>query len=139
MKKIGLILMSFLLAFMVGCGKEIKTIADFKRFESMTKETEKIEVCFDNNTGVPFYFNIFDQAEIDEIMEIIFSTELKNAGNEPSAGDNTSLTIFQRDKKYTVHFRVNKEGRNYYFFTNDDLQDKIRELAREAGAYDTEN
>ncbi len=138
MKKIGLLLMSILLALtFVGC-KEIKTLADFERFEGMTKQTEKIEVCFDNNTGVPFYFTISDQEEIDEIMEIIFSSELKNAGSTPSAGDNTSLTIFQGESKYVVNFRVNKEGRNYYFFQTGDLQNKIREFARAAGAYDME-
>ncbi len=138
MKKIGLILMSIFLALSFACCKEIKTLADFERFEDMTKQTEKIEVCFDNNTGVPFYFTISEQGEIDEIMELIFSSELKNAGREPSAGDNTSLTIFQGESKYVVDFRVNKEGRNYYFFQTADLQNKIRELARAAGAYDTE-
>ncbi len=136
-KLLSLVMIAFLLISMTACGKQITKITDFERFESMTKETDKIEVNFDNNTGAPFYFTISEQAEIDAIMDIIFSSTVENAGKEAMAGDNTSLTIFQGENKYVIHFRTNKEDKNFYNFTSRALQDKIIELAREARAYDT--
>ncbi len=138
MKKLIILCLAFILVFsMAGCDQKIEKITDFERFESMTKETDKIEVNFDNNTGAPFYFTISDQAEIDAIMDIIFPSTVENAGKEAMAGDNTSLTIFQGENKYVIHFRTNKENKNFYNFTSRTLQDKIIELAREARAYDT--
>lgn len=43
----------------------------------MTKETDRIDVTFDNNTGVPFYFSITNEEEIKQIMHIIFTGVLK--------------------------------------------------------------
>ncbi len=137
MKKfLALLAVVVLLFSFVGCGKQITKITDFERFESMTKETDRIEVEFDNHTGKPFYFTITDQNDIDAVMEIIFSSEVEKIKNEPMAGDNTSFTLFQGEKEYRMHFRVNKEGKNYYNFATDDLQNKIRELATDVGAYE---
>ena len=53
--------------------KEINTITDFSKYSNITRETDKIEVEFDNYTGKTFYFTITDEEEIDKIMDIIFS------------------------------------------------------------------
>lgn len=38
-----------------GCSKEIIRITDLPEYSTMTKETDRIDVTFDNNTGVPLY------------------------------------------------------------------------------------
>ena len=48
---------------------EIENITDFSKFSTMEQITDRIEVTFDNNSGVPFYFAIENEADIDEIME----------------------------------------------------------------------
>ncbi len=149
MKKLfALVLATITLLFcFVGCdilkkptgdetGKEITTITDFSKFADMTRETDKIEVEFDNYSGYPFYFTIEDQDDIDEIMSIIFSASFTKMSTEPNAGDHTSITIIQGEKEYKMHAFMNKEGQYYYSFSTTELQLKINELAREAGAFD---
>ncbi len=131
----SLALASVLTLSLTGCAKEITTISDFSAFSDMTRETDKIEVSFDNHSGSPFNFTIEDDAQIDEIMEIIFTSTFKNLGSELFAGDNTTLRIIQGEREYNLHFAINKEGKNYYAFETDELQTGITELAREAGAY----
>ena len=116
--------------------KEITTISDFSKFADMTRETDKIEVEFDNYSGYPFYFTIEDQEDIEEIMNIIFSASFTKMGTEPNGGDHTSITIIQGEKEYKMHAFMNKEGQYYYSFSTTELQLKINELAREAGAFD---
>ena len=115
--------------------KEINTITDFSKYANMTRETDKIEVTFDNYTGKPFCFTIEDKQDIDEIMNIVFSASFVNRGNELFAGDNTSITIIQGDAKYTLGVNGSREGKNFYAFSTQELHGKIRELARKAGAY----
>ena len=71
--------------------KEITTISDFSKFADMTRETDKIEVEFDNYSGYPFYFTIEDQEDIEDIMNIIFSASFTKMGTEPNGGDHTSI------------------------------------------------
>ncbi len=128
MKKLIIFCLVLVLIFsMAGCGQKIENITDFERFDSITKEADRIDVTYDNNSGVPYYFSIVDQAEVDAVMEIIFSSAVEDAGNEPMAGDNTSLKIHQGNNQYSLHFRVNKEGKKYYNFVTDELQKKTRE------------
>ncbi len=115
--------------------KEVNTITDFSKFADMTRETDKIDVEFDNYSGYPFYFTIEDQEDIEEIMDIIFSASFTKMGTEPNAGDHTSITIIQGEKEYKMHAFMNKEGQYYYSFSTTELQLKINELAREAGAF----
>lgn len=124
-----------------GCvaDKKIQSITDFSKFSNMTRQTDKILVEFDNYTGDPFYFTIEDQEEIDEIMEIIFSSSFKKMEKEANGGDHTSITIVQGEEEYHMHTFMNKEGTCYYSFSTTDLQLKINELAREAGAFDNVN
>ncbi len=121
----------------VSCAKEVNTITDFSKFSNMTQDgTDKIEVTFDNYSGYPFYFNIEDQENIDEIMDIIFSSSFTKMGKEVNAGDHTSIKIIQGEKEYNLHAFMNKEGQYYYSFSTTELQTKLQELAREAGAFD---
>ena len=134
---IGL-LVCFMLCTLFGCAKKIENINDFSKFSDMTQTTQRIEVEFDNASGVPFYFTIEDQTDIDEIMNIIFSSTFENRGQDGRfAGSNTSISIVQGEKTYNLHPVINKEGKNYYAFATNELQNKINELAREAGAYET--
>ena len=139
-KTISLILAFILLMCMAGCAKEINTVTDFSKFADMTKDgTNKIEVTFDNHSGEPFYFDIEVQEDIEDIMDIIFASSFESKQKEVNPGDNTSITIIQGEKEYHLHARVNKEGQYYYSFSTADLQTKLQELAREAGAFDNVN
>lgn len=118
---------------------EIENITDFSKFSTMEQITDRIEVTFDNNSGVPFYFAIENEADIDEIMEIIFSSSFKKRGKEINDGNHTSIKIIQGDREYVMHTSNNKNGDYYYSFSTTELYDKIVELAREAGAYENVN
>lgn len=136
-KTMSLVLVFMLLACLVGCSKEVNTITDFSKFSDMTQDgTDKIEVTFDNYSGYPFYFTIDAQEDIDEIMDIIFSSSFTKMKKEVNGGDHTSMKIIQGEKEYQLHTFMNKEGQYYYSFSTTDLQTKIQELAREAGAFE---
>ena len=136
-KTMSLVLVFMLLACLVGCSKEVNTITDFSKFSDMTQDgTDKIEVTFDNYSGYPFYFTIDAQEDIDEIMDIIFSSSFTKMEKEVNGGDHTSMKIIQGEKEYQLHTFMNKEGQYYYSFSTTDLQTKIQELAREAGAFE---
>ena len=116
--------------------KEVNTITDFSKFSDMTKDgTDKIDVTFDNNTGVPFYFTIEEKEHIDEIMNIIFSSSFEKCG-EMNDGSHTSIKIIQGEKEYKMHVSTNKEGASYYSFSTSDLFLKITELGEDAGAFE---
>lgn len=135
-KLIAFALMLVLMASLAGCAKEINGINDFSRYSGMKQETDRIEVTFDNHSGAPFYFTIEDQADIEEIMSIIFSSAFEKIGKEINDGDNTSIRIIQGENEYSMHINHNKEGDYFFAFSTDKLQSKIIELAREAGAYE---
>ena len=116
--------------------KEVNTITDFSKFADMTKDgTDKIEVTFDNYSGSPFYFTIEDKENIDEIMDIIFSSSFDKCG-EMNDGSHTSIKIIQGEKEYKMHVSQNKEGESYYSFSTPDLYLKINELGEAAGAFE---
>ena len=126
-----------LLLCLVGCAKEVNTITDFSKFSDMTQDgTDKIEVTFDNHSGAPFYFAVEDQEDIDEIMDIIFALSFEQMKQDVNGGSNTSIKIIQGEKTYSMGVMRNYEGKTGYTFTTTELQDKIIELAREAGAFD---
>ena len=135
-KSLALFLIFALTWSFVGCSKPINTITDFSGFAEMTRETDKIEVTFDNNTGTPFYFAIEDQEDIDEIMDIIFAASFEKMKRDVNGGSHTSIKIIQGEKTYSMGVMRNYEGKTGYTFTTTELQDKIIELAREAGAFD---
>lgn len=136
MRKLLSALCVVVLFLFVGCGKQVNNINDFSKFSDMKRETDKIEVTFDNYSGEPFYFTISDREDIVEIMDIIFSATFNKMQKEINAGDHTSITIIQGGNEYHLHTFMNKEGEYYYSFSNTHLQTKIAELAREAGAYE---
>ncbi len=136
-KLIAMVLALVCVLGLVGCAKEINTITDFSKFAGMTKNgTDKIEATFDNNTGTPFYFTIEDKEDIDEIMDIIFSASFEKMREEVNGGSNTSIKILQDETTYSMGVMRNYEGQNGYTFTSTELQDKIIELARKAGAFE---
>ena len=145
-KLIALVLALVCVLILVGCvsenndnKKEVNTITDFSKFSDMTKGgTDKIEVTFDNHSGSPFYFTIEDKENIDEIMNIIFSSSFEKCG-EMNDGSHTSIKIVQGDKEYKMHISHNKEGESYYSFTTSDLFLKITELGEDAGAFENIN
>ena len=137
-KLIAFVLTLVCLLGLAGCTKEINTITDFSKYANMTKDgTDKIEVTFDNNTGTPFYFTIEDKEDIDEIMDIIFSASFEKMREEVNGGSHTSIKVLQGETAYSMGVMRNYEGKTGYTFTSTVLQDKIIELAREAGAFDS--
>ena len=133
-KAISLLLVVLLL--LVGCAKEINTITDFTKYSDMTRETDRIEVEFDNYSGKPFYFTIEKTEDINEIMDIIFASSFTKMLLGPNATDHTSITIIQGEKEYRIHAVMNKDGDYYYSFSTTDLRLKLYELAIKAGAFD---
>ncbi len=126
-----------LMLCLVGCAKEVNTITDFSKFSDMTQDgTDKIEVTFDNHSGSPFRFTIEEKEDIEEIMHIIFSATFEKMKQDVNGGSNTSIKIIQGEKTYSMGVMRNYEGKTGYTFTTTELQDKIIELAREAGAFD---
>ncbi len=129
MKKLIMLCLALVLVLsMAGCGQKIEKITDLERFEGMAKDADKIEVSYDNNSGIPYNFVIIDQAKIDEVMEVILSSNLEKIDGSPMPGDNTSLVIYQGDNQYSLGVRANKEGDNYYNFATDDLQNIIKDF-----------
>lgn len=126
-----------LMLSLAGCAKQPQCITDFSRYSSLKQnETDRIEVVFDNYSGVRFRFTIEEQDDIDEIMNIIFSSSFKRMPDGLYAGDNSFLTIIQGEKKYGLGLSMISEKKHTYQFKTTELSDKIRELAREAGAFD---
>lgn len=122
---------------LLGCAKEIKSITDFSQFVGMTRDgMDKIEVTFDNGSGSPFYFTVDDKSDMDEIMDIIFSSSFENIGKEVNDGGHTTVVIVQGENEYNMHVGVNKDGKYCYAFSTDDLQNAINKLAKNAGAYE---
>jgi len=135
MKKLSLFLL-FILT-LCSCTKEINNINDFSKFSTMTKETDKIDVTFDNHSGSPFYFTIDIQKEINEIMDIIFSLTFIKKNGEVNPGSNSSIKIIQDENSYSMNTtRIYESNNIYYVFSTDDLDLKINKLAIEAGAFD---
>lgn len=138
MKKLIAILLALVCVLgLIGCATKINTITDFSKLAGMTKNgTDKIEVTFDNNTGTPFYFTVEDKDDIDEIMDIIFSASFEKMRQEVNGGSHTSIKIIQGENMYSMGVMRIYEGKNGYTFVSTKLQDKIIELAREAGAFE---
>ena len=136
-KSIAMVLAFVCVLGFVGCAKEINTITDFSKFAGMTKNgTDKIEVTFDNNTGTPFYFTIEDKEDIDEIMDIIFSASFEKMKQEVNGGSHTSIKIIQGENAYSMGVMRNYEGKTGYACSSTELQNKIIDLARKAGAFE---
>ena len=136
----ALIIMLAMIMSFVGCAgddgtAQISTITDFKRFAEMSRDTDRIDVTFDTLSGYPFYFTIEDSNDIEEVMNIIFSSSLNKLGEEVNDGNHTYIKIVQGDDTYTMSVSSNKEGKYYYSFSSTDLADKITILAIEAGVY----
>ena len=80
LKALSAVIVCCLAFSLFGCSKEIKSITDFSEYADMTRETDKIEVTFDNNSGSPFYFTIEKQEDIRQIMSIVFFFDLQKHG-----------------------------------------------------------
>lgn len=138
--KIFYLLLICIFAFTcTACASGVKNINDFYNYKTLTKDnTDKIEVNFDNYTGKTFHFDITDPEEIAEIMDIIFTEKFIKMDKGFFAGGNTYIVIIQGSKSYNVNVSINKNGLNFYKFESNDLQAKIIELARKAGAFNYE-
>lgn len=127
------------LLLFAGCAenKEIAYITDMERYADMQRKADKIDVTFDNYSGAPFRFTITDEADLEEIMEILFSETLTYLGGETNDGNHTSITIYQGEKTYPVSVVVNGENKRYYAFSTARLQTKITALATALGAFES--
>lgn len=124
--------------FFAGCSateKEINCVTDI--FTDMQPQTDKIEVRFDNNTGKPFKFTVENKDDIHSIMDTVLNEKLVFLGSfPPPPGDNTSITIFQGENAYLLSVNIICFKENNYAFSTNSLEEKIRELAVAAGAYE---
>ncbi|MBO5542913.1 MAG: hypothetical protein J5936_05680 [Acholeplasmatales bacterium] len=126
---ISITLIAFMLV-LVGCGKDIKSINDFSKFSTMKQDADKIEVTYDNGTSTPTIFLIEDDEEISSIMNIIFNSSFEKETKEYDGGNHTLITIYQGSNEYVMNVKSNKDGDYYYSFSNNDLLNKIKELAK---------
>ena len=102
-KTISILILLFVMSFVCfGYSEEIIRITDLLEYSTMTKETDRIDVTFDNNTGVPFYFSITNEEEIKQIMHIIFTGVLKKQSKETNDGNHTSIKIIQGEETYSI-------------------------------------
>lgn len=121
----------------VGCSDEISSITDVEWYSDMRKQTDKIDVDFDNDTQEIFKFSITDEEEIGEIMEIIFSDTLLDLGKQlKPPGNNTYITIYQGEKAYILSVLYIEVGDKLYAFSTRALSNKIYALASAQGAFD---
>lgn len=132
---IPLLILCIALLAMTGCSA--KYITDIAGYEDMQTGGDKIEVKFGNGTQYGFTFTIEDKADIDEIVNLVLTTELKNSSNRPVApGDNTHFTVYQGENTYRIALSGVWAGDERYSFTSDELREKINAVATERGAFD---
>ena len=136
MKKAIALILFLVTVSLASCTKEVNTVTDFSKLADMERKTDRIDVTFDNYSGYPFYFTIDDDGEIEQVMDIIFNATFVKMGKEVNDGDHTSLKIIQGEKVFVMSVSTNKEGNYYYSFQDGKLQNKIKELATAAGAYE---
>lgn len=129
----------FLFAGCSNTSNDVITITDIEYYSDMQMEADRIEVKFDNSTGNYFKFTIDNKNDITDIMNIVLNDKLNNLGNEAIAPtDNTSFTVYQGEKAYSIALNGVMANGNHYAFSSIDLQSKITDLAIAQGAYDTE-
>lgn len=121
----------------VGCKAPTITITDIGRFSEMQKTANKIDVCFDNYTEDYFKFTITDEADLAEIMDILFSETLSDQGKQLAPhGLNTFIVIYQGTNAYSVDVHQIYHNQRLYTFSTSRLADKINDLATELGAWE---
>ena len=125
----------------IGCKKkkaEINTITDIQWYADMQPGGDKIYVNFDKGEQYGFKFVIEDKADIDEIVNLILTTPLTYAGDLPvPPGNNTTFMIYQGTRTYNFSFHgVKATDKDRYYFSTDDIKDKITSVAAEKGAFD---
>lgn len=126
----------FLVA-LIGCSNNISSITDVEWFSGMQKQTDKIDVFFDNGTQKGFNFSITNKEDIETIMDIIFSDALLDLGKQPQPpGSNTSITIYQGENAYSLSVLFVTVNGNLYTFSTRDLSNKIYDLSVAQGAFD---
>ena len=129
-----------LLFAFAGCSDKVLFITDLEHYSDMQRQTDKIDVHFDNGTQEGFYFSITEKNEIEEVMEIIFSISVSNRIDPNfAAPDNTSITIYQGEKSYSLGVRfVDDNNSRYYFCTGGNLAEKLHNLATARGAFNVD-
>ena len=119
------------------CSSNKEVITELSKYKNLSKNIEKIDVQFDNYSGKPFLFSITDNSTITEVMDIIFSQKLIYQGRDSKfAGDNTFITLYEKETTYNMSVSFIEDDGIYYKFSTHDLSDKIDSLAREAGAFE---
>ncbi len=134
------LLLCIALFAMVGCSNKVEHITDITGYENMQPGGDKIEVNFENGKQYGFIFTIEDKTDIDEIVNMVLNTRLTNLGkNSPDVpGDNTHFTVYQCDNVYKIALSGVRSKDYRYAFSNDDLREKIRDVAVAKGAFDRE-
>ena len=115
---------------LAGCKAKVSTITDIDRYSQMTSAADKIDVCYDCGAEDYLRFTVTDEADIAEIMEILFSDTLSNQGKQlPPQGLNTFIVIYQGENSYSVDVHQIYYNQRLYTFSTSRLADKITALA----------
>ena len=133
MKKFLIVLVIVILSFVllvatVGCTKNIPSITDVNRFADMQKTADKI-VVHGGYEPTPIDYTITDKAEIEEIMDTVFSTTLRKepAGSIVPPVDDIVIKIYQGEKIFELNvFYIFENGRIYLLSSA--LRDKIAKI-----------
>ena len=126
------------LALLVGCddssityGREYK-ITEFSAFADMTRNgTDKIEIYYaENNADITF--TIKDAETIDDLMDCVcnITARKKKLNVEIDIAFFGEMRIYQGDKTYSLNFHNIIENGVEYLTNTNDLQDKVRALAK---------
>ena len=126
------------LALLVGCddtsityGREYK-LTEFSAFSGMTADgTDKIEIYYaENNADVTF--TIKDADTLDDLMDCVYNITARK--KKPNVDIDIAffgeMKIYQGDKTYSLNFHNIIENGVEYLTDTNELQDKVRVLAK---------
>ena len=134
----AIIIVVITLALLVGCddssityGREYK-ITEFSAFADMTVDgTDKIEIYYaENNADITF--TIKDADTIDDLMGCVcnITARKKKPNVEIDIAFFGEMKIYQGDKTYSLNFHNIIENGVEYLTNTNDLQEKVRALAK---------
>ena len=134
----AIIIVVITLILLVGCddlsityGREYK-ITEFSAFSDMTVDgTDKIEIYYaENNADITF--TIKDADTIDDLMDCVcnITARKKKPNVEIDIAFFGEMKIYQGDKIYSLNFHNIIENGVEYLTNTNDLQDKVRSLAK---------
>lgn len=133
MKRIGgyqKVTILVLLLFLMSCGRnenDSLKITDFEKYSDLQRNPVKIHVNYsDAYIGE---YDITDEVQIEEIMEILFERTEFEKGDPLAAGGNSDMVlIYEGGEEVLVSLYSICEGKAVYYYTSSELLDKVKKI-----------